>query len=109
MKDGSYRYSLEMTVPLGKRNGSLEIRILGKNMIGFLTMFTDTQPITCGICTGNGISFQGEMKTLAETIHYIAEGTISQSQIQLVFHTERGDYPASGRPALSDQRRAAGQ
>lgn len=106
MRDGIYRYALEMTVPLGKRNGSLEIEILGRTVTGFLTMFADTQRITSGICSGNGISFLGEMKILAETIPYVAEGTIFHDQIQLVFHTERGDYPATGRPALPDQRRA---
>lgn len=102
MRDGTYRYALEMTVPLGKRNGSLEIQILNQKVTGFLTMFTDTQRIARGICTRNEISFLGEMKALAESIPYRAEGTVSHKQIQLVFHTERGDYPAAGRPAFPD-------
>ena len=74
MKDGPYHYMLEMTVPLGKRNGRLDIEIRSGTVTGYLTMFTDTQPISGGTQTGNGISFAGVMRTLARPIPYTAEG-----------------------------------
>ena len=96
MRDGNYQYAVLMTVPLGKRNGELEVSIHQNAVEGFLTMFTVTLPITEGFCDGNQIRFAGNMKTLQSMFSYEAAGTISQTQIDLVFHTERGDYPAVG-------------
>ena len=96
MRDGNYQYAVLMTVPLGKRNGELEVTIHQNAVEGFLTMFTVTLPITKGVCDGNQIRFAGSMKTLQSMFPYEATGTISQTQIDLVFHTERGDYPAIG-------------
>ena len=100
MKDGAYQYSVNMTVPLGKRNGGLDIHI-DKNVVkGFLTMFTETLPILHGSCERNEIKFSGKMKTLLNTFSYTAEGTVSETEINLMFHTERGDYPALGKQAF---------
>ena len=96
MRDGNYQYAVLMTVPLGKRNGELEVDIRQNTVEGFLTMFTVTLPIARGVCDGNRIRFAGSMKTLQSMFPYEATGTISQTQIDLVFHTERGDYPAIG-------------
>ncbi|MGN0968688.1 MAG: hypothetical protein ACI4O3_05400 [Oscillospiraceae bacterium] len=108
MKAGTYRYKLEMTVPLGTRNGYLDLTICDNIAEGFLTMFTNTLAIGAGTCRGNQLSFCGKMKTLLSTISYRASGTVTRSQVDLVFHTERGDYPATGRQAFLDQRRGTG-
>ena len=108
MKDGPYHYMLEMTVPLGKRNGRLDIEIRSGTVTGYLTMFTDTQPISGGTQTGNGISFAGVMRTLARPIPYTAEVMVAHSRLRLVFHTDGGDYAAVGRQAIIDQRRPIG-
>lgn len=106
MKDGAYQYTVEMTVPRGIRNGSLDIAIHSGALTGNLTMFTNTQPIFQGIYAGSGISFIGEMRTMTSVISYTAEGTISPTRLKLVFHTEHGDYPAIGGQAIIDPRRA---
>ena len=108
MKAGTYRYRLEMTVPLGTRNGFLDLTICDNLAEGFLTMFTNTLAIAAGTCRGNQLSFCGKMKTLLSTIPYKASGTVTRSQIKLTFHTENGDYPVTGRQALPGQRKAAG-
>lgn len=107
MKDGTYCYAVEMTVPLGKRNGRLEITLHDRKASGYLTMFTDTQPIHRCVCSGNGISFAGEMHLSVGILAYIAEGSISQSQLKLIFHTDNGDYSAIGRQTI-EQRRTTG-
>lgn len=107
MKAGTYRYKLEMTVPLGKRNGFLDLTICDNIAEGFLTMFTNTLAIAAGTCRGNQLSFCGKMKTLLSTIPYKASGTVTRSQVRLTFHTEEGDYPATGWLALREQRKAA--
>lgn len=97
MKNGNYRYAVLMTVPLGERNGELDITIRESTVFGSLTMFTVTLPIQQGSCSGNQISFSGDMKTLLDLFPYEAAGTISRSQLDLTFHTGRGDFHASGR------------
>ncbi|MGM9650409.1 MAG: hypothetical protein ACI3VX_00560 [Faecousia sp.] len=96
MKDGNYHYAVRMTVPLGKRNGRLEVNIRQHRVEGFLTMFTVRLPIARGSCDGNQIRFAGTMKTLPKLFAYEAAGTICPGQVELVFHTEQGDYPAIG-------------
>lgn len=105
MKDGTYQYAVAMTVPRGTRNGDLHIAVRKGTVTGYLTMFTNTLPILRGICAGGGISFIGEMKTISEAIAYTAEGTVSPTRLKLVFHTERGDYPAIGSQTVIDPRR----
>ena len=97
MKNGIYQYEVTMKVPLGKRNGSLDFSVSENNLVGFLTMFTEKEPIIEGSCEGDRLTFSGKMKTLLNTFGYVATGTINQDQIELRFHTERGEYPATGR------------
>lgn len=96
MENGTYRYDLEMDTPLGKRHGNLELMVWDNILNGYLTMFTRTIPIQEGICTGNKLSFCGDMKTLMKMYPYQAEGSIHQSGIDLVISTEQGDYPVTG-------------
>lgn len=100
MKNGTYRYGITMSVPLGKRNGDLYINLTDDRVYGNLTMFTETLPIREGNCTGNKITFSGEMKTLMNTFSYVADGVIELEQIELLFHTERGDFPAVGQKSF---------
>lgn len=96
MKDGSYRYGIEMTVPLGRRYGQLELRIDGGSVQGVLTMFNRAVPIEGGQCAGSAIQFNGAMRTLSALFHYIARGRVSAHFIELDFDTERGSYHALG-------------
>ncbi len=105
MKDGTYQYALGMTVPLGKRKGILRFTLQNQRIQGALTMFTNTAPIAQGGLVGNRIWFAGTMKTLLSTIAYRAEGTVTRSNIKLVFRTSNGNYPADGRQNAMDFRR----
>lgn len=97
MRNGKYHYAVVMDVPLGKRSGCLDFTVCGNKIIGFMTMFMETLPITEGQCIGNQISFSGKMKTILNSFAYVADGKIDRDQIRLLFHTEHGDYPAQGR------------
>lgn len=105
MKDGAYRFGLEMTTPLGLRRGSLELTVHDQAVDGELTMFTRTEPISRGRCEGNRISFAGEMKTLTERIPYRAEGTVIGSWIDILFTTGKGSYSTVGRQEIAGQRK----
>lgn len=96
MENGTYRYDLEMSTPLGKRRGSLELMVWGNGLNGYLTMFTRTVPIRSGQRFGQRIYFDGDMKTMMKTLPYEAEGTVSNSGVDLLISTEQGAYPVTG-------------
>lgn len=96
MKNGTYRYDIEMRTPLGKRRGNLELMIEGKWINGYLTMFTRTIPIRNGHLEGNQISFEGDMKTLMNMLPYKAEGKITSAGVEMVITTQQGAYPVTG-------------
>ena len=96
MENGTYRYDLEMSTPLGKRRGSLELMVWGGFLNGYLTMFTRTIPIRDGRWEGQDLAFAGDMKTFLKTLPYKAHGTLTHSGLELVIATEQGDYPVTG-------------
>ena len=96
MKDGIYRFDLEMDTPLGRRRGNLELIIEKNWMNGYLTMFTRTIPIRNGMLTGSSLCFEGDMKTLTKMLPYKAEGTVTQSSLEMVISTQQGVYPVKG-------------
>lgn len=103
MENGTYKYDLEMSTPLGKRRGNLELMVWGDFLNGTLTMFARTIPIKDGKRNGRKVSFQGDMKTLMKMLPYQAEGTVQTSGIELTFETEQGTYPVTG--VLTETRR----
>lgn len=104
MDNGTYKYDLEMSTPLGRRRGNLELMIWGDFLNGYLTMFTRTIPIRSGKRNGNKITFDGDMKTLMNVIAYHAEGSVTQSGVNMVISTQQGEYPVTG--VLTEARRS---
>jgi len=103
MENGTYKYDLEMSTPLGKRRGNLEL-ILWKDFLnGYLTMFTRTFPIREGKLDGSKVAFSGEMKTLMNMLPYKAQGSASSSGITLTIETNQGRYSVTG--VLTEVRR----
>lgn len=96
MENGTYRYDLEMTTPLGRRRGSLELMVWDRFLNGYLTMFTRTIPIREGYLDRQRISFSGDMKTLLKMSPYQASGSLSPSGVELIISTEQGEYPVTG-------------
>ena len=103
MENGTYRYDIEMSTPLGKRRGNLELMVWKDFLNGYLTMFTRTIPIRNGKCSGNKVTFDGEMKTLMTMLPYQAEGTVSCGGVELMIETQQGSYPTTG--TLTEVRR----
>ena len=102
MKDGIYHYSVRMSVPIGPRYGALELNISDGTAGGFLTMFSKRLPILEGSCCGGILRFSGEMRTMLYPLSYTAEGTVSGQTLRVVFHTEKGCFPAEG-SAVTDR------
>lgn len=96
MKNGTYRYALEMSTPLGRRRGYLELCVCKDVLSGSLNMFTRTTPILEGRCSGNQICFRGDMKTPMKTLPYAAGGTATDTGITLTLSTPQGLYPVEG-------------
>lgn len=96
MKNGTYKYDLEMNTPLGKRRGNLKLIVWNNFLNGYLTMFNRTFPIKEGMLDGNEVCFSGDMKTLMNMLPYKAQGNTNVSGITLMIETTRGNYPATG-------------
>jgi len=103
MENGTYKYDLEMSTPLGKRRGNLELIVWKDFMNGTLTMFTRTFPIREGKLDGSKVAFSGEMKTLMNMLPYKAQGSASSSGITLTIETNQGRYSVTG--VLTEVRR----
>ena len=96
MENGTYRYDIEMSTPLGARRGNLELIVWNDFLNGYLTMFTRTIPIQNGKCFGNKVSFGGDMKTLMNMLPYQANGTLSPTGVELMIETQQGTYHTKG-------------
>ena len=103
MDNGTYKYDLEMSTPLGKRRGNLELIVWKDFLNGYLTMFTRTFPIREGKLDGSNVAFSGEMKTLMNLLSYKAQGAANASCITLIIETNQGRYPVTG--VLTEVRR----
>lgn len=102
MENGTYFYALEMSTPLGRRRGYLELIVWENFLNGYLTMFTRTFPIQNGKRSGSHISFDGNMKTMMKSLSYQAEGKITGNKLSLVMATENGHYSVVGQ--LTEQK-----
>ena len=100
MKDGTYQYALELKAPIGSRFGRLALELCRGIVSGTLTLFGQTLPIDAGSCSGDTIRFTGQMQTLRYLLPYRAEGEISQSLLQLSFHTAQGCFLAVGKAPI---------
>lgn len=92
----SFRYEIEMKVPLGTRTGSLELCVQNGAVTGSLTLFMKTTGISAGTYHNGNVAFRGTMQTLADTLHYSAHGTIQKRLADLEFITDRGSYHVTG-------------
>lgn len=96
MENKTCTYALEMQTPLGRRRGSLTLHLAGESLTGALTLFTRTCPICQGRCTGESLSFQGQLPTLMGPMPCQVQGTFRENMLQLELTTPRGTYPVRG-------------
>ncbi len=96
VKNGTYRYAIELASPMGPRHGGLELYIHDGSVDGALTLFRQTMPICTGSCAGDSVRFAGEMKTLMYSLPYTAEGTVGGTAVELLFRTDKGCFSATG-------------
>lgn len=96
-------YALEMETPLGKRRGSLTLRLHGEALSGEMTLFTRTAPIREGRRCGSQFSFRGEIKMLVGSLPCEVSGTLREDGLTMEITTARGRYPCRG--VLTEKRR----
>lgn len=90
-------YRICMSVPLGKRNGTMLLHRMGNTIDGWLDVLGRRNTLS-GILSNDGqITLSGVFQTLLNTVSYTAAGTISGRKILLNLKTESGAYyPISG-------------
>lgn len=90
-------YRICMSVPLGKRNGTMLLRRTGESIDGWLDVLEQRNTLSGFISSDGQVSLSGVLQTLLSTVPYTAAGTISGRKILLNLKTESGAYyPISG-------------
>lgn len=90
-------YRINMQTPLGKRWGTLLLRVSEGYVEGELNMFQKITSVTGTISDKCQISLEGELKTLLDSIRYSATGSISGRILLLNLETDSGQiFPVIG-------------
>lgn len=89
-------YDILLYTPIGKRTGELKAKIGNGKLIGFLSLFGNSEPIE-GIVDENGkCFFSGKFITLMKTVEFIAEGVIDPSTLCLAVKSDCNNYKIVG-------------
>lgn len=91
------RYRICLSVPLGRRNGTMLIRESGGQVDGWLEVMNRKNAFLGQLSNDGELTISGAIQSLISTIHYTATGTISGRKIRLNLKTASGAYyPVSG-------------
>lgn len=95
MSEATYRIC--MSVPLGKRNGTMLLHRTGESIDGWLDVLGKRNTLSGVISSDGQVTLSGVLQTLYSTMPYTAAGTISGRKILLNLKTGSGAYyPLSG-------------
>lgn len=100
MRDGTYRYAIEMQAPLGPRTGELWLQLAREQLSGTLTLFRKTSPVLGKRAPDGKAELWGTMYTLMSAIEFEAIGRMTETGLSMDFVTDRGTFPTTGIPAL---------
>lgn len=90
-------YNVTMNTPLGDRKGTLGISVTGNKLDGFLQILKSLNPIA-GIIDNNGnCNFNGHIDTATQTLHFKADGNISETSVELILYADGCQYQMNGR------------
>lgn len=98
MRDGTYRYVIEMQAPLGPRTGELWLQLVREQLSGTLTLFRKTSPVLGKRAPDGSAELQGTMYTLISSIDFKAIGRMTETGLNMDFVTDRGTFPTTGTP-----------
>lgn len=99
------RYRICLSVPLGKRIGTMTLREAEGRVDGWLDMMNEQNRFSGSLSDDGQLTLFGAIRTLVSTMRYTATGTISGRNILLNLKTESGAYyPISGEECCIDDK-----
>ena len=97
------KYQVCLSVPLGKRSGTMLIHQSESRITGWLDILGNRNTFS-GVCSKDGqMELSGMLQTLLSTIPYTAAGTAGNANLQLRLKTASGaTYLLSGEELTPD-------
>ena len=89
-------YDVSLHTPIGKRKGEMKVNIEDGKLIGFLTLFRNTEPLSGSIDENGECTLKGKFITLLKPVYFTATGKIHDEDLQLVLKCECGNYKMLG-------------
>ena len=97
------KYKICMSVPLGRRNGTMLLRESNGIVDGWMEVMAQRNGLKGSLSDDGHTSISGSIKTLMNTVQYTASGTICGPNILLNLKTSCGAYyPVSGEELLKN-------
>ena len=90
MRTRGYRVCL--SVPLGRRNGTMVLREAGGRIKGWWEVMAQRNTLSGTVSDDGHIAVSGVLRTLISTMPYTADGWISGNRILLILKTASGAY-----------------
>lgn len=91
------RYRICLSVPLGRRDGTMLIHESDGKVDGWLDVMNQKNALSGALSVDGHIELSGVLRTLISTVQYTAMGTVSGRKILLNLKIASGAYyPVSG-------------
>lgn len=95
-------YKVTINTPLGDRNGTLGISVTGNMLDGFIQILKSSKPISGVIDNDGNCNFSGHFDTATETLYFKAVGSIKETAVELILHSEGCQYKMNGSKEKED-------
>lgn len=92
-------YNLKLDTPIGEITGKLELKMIGKELNGYLETMGAKNTFTGGKVEDDKCAFNGEFKTPIGVITYNILGIVNGDNIDLYAETNKGRFKISGKRA----------
>lgn len=89
-------YNIEMDTPIGLRYGTMTLCSTGNKVNGTLALLEHSEPFNGTVDENGNCTIYGRLVTLMRTIHYTANGKISEKGIELLLHGEQNNFKVRG-------------
>lgn len=89
-------YDILMNTPLGQKKGELKAKIENGKLIGFLSLFGNTELIEGTVDEKGNCSLKGKFVTLMKSVDFTADGTIGMDNMRLAVKGNSRYYEIMG-------------
>ncbi|MCD8146769.1 MAG: hypothetical protein LUD84_05755 [Clostridiales bacterium] len=89
-------YSVVLNTPLGKRQGTMELSIVGSQIEGTLCLFQNQERVSGEVDSQGNCTLHGRFTTLMNQFYYEAVGKIQENCLELTLCGGKSIYPMSG-------------